>query len=84
MLDALGHPDFQLANQFLGIILYVFQDLFNRLTIEYLVDMILTVLDRDMNSGGIAINTYISFTVETNLEVVSNLLKNLKAIQTSQ
>ena len=38
MLNALGYPDFQLTDEFLGIILYILQHLFYRFSIKDLVD----------------------------------------------
>ena len=54
LFHTLGHPDFQLANQFLGIILHVVEYLCNGLAVDNLVDMIATVLLRDMYGIGVA------------------------------
>ena len=54
MLNALSNPNFELSNQFLGVILHIVENLFNRFAIEDLVDVVLSILNRHVHGVGIA------------------------------
>ena len=43
-LHTLGHPLLQLADEFLGVVLHVVENLFHSLTVEDLIDVVLAVL----------------------------------------
>ena len=53
MFHTLGYPYLQLAHQFLGVVLYIVEYLGYRLTIDDLVDMIVTVFLTDMYGIGV-------------------------------
>ena len=54
MLNALSNPNFELSNQFLGVILHIVENLFNCFAIEDLVDVVLAILNRHVHGVGIA------------------------------
>ena len=54
LLNALSNPNFELSNQFFGVILHVVEHLFNRFAVENLVDVVLSILYRHVHGVGIA------------------------------
>ena len=54
MLDALRHPAFELPDEFLRVVLHIVEHFLNRFAIENLVDVVMSVLHRDMRGIGVA------------------------------
>ena len=54
LLDTLGHPYIQLAQQLLGVLLHIFEHLLHRLAVDDLVDMVVVVFHRDVYGIGVA------------------------------